>query len=216
VSDLVPTESRALFEHPLAAATMAVLRERGYEAASVAEIAARAGVSEEALPTALRKKRRLTLAVSEAYVEDFRLRVGGAFDSEERWPDTLRAAAYETLRCIEEHPDAAWWGTVGVVGVGEMARARRDGVFVWASGLIAAGRDAAPDPDVVSSGTAVLAAGAVVETMGRILQGTIRDDPVDLVPLMMYAAVRPYLGEEAAQAELTIEPPADFRRARHD
>jgi hypothetical protein len=36
------------------------------------------------------------------------------------------------------------------------------------------------------------------------------------VPRMMYAAVRPYLGEEAARAELEIPPPSDLARSSGD
>ena len=201
---------RALFEHPLAAATMAVLHERGFDAATVAEICARAGIGEDELPPALRDKRILALAVSEAYVDDFEQRARSAFDAGGRWPDSLRAAAYETLRWISEHPDAAWWGTVGVLEAGDVARARRDGVFAWAAKLIDAGREVAPDPEKVPAGAPVMAVGAIVETLGRKTQGSVPDDPLEAVPRLMYAAVRPYLGEEAARAELSIPPPPDL------
>jgi AcrR family transcriptional regulator len=213
MSGPIPIEGSALFKHPIAAAAMAVLHEKGFEATSVEKICARAGVPRDDLPQPFQMKVLLALAVSEAYVEDFRDRVGGAFEGEEMWPDTLRAAAYETLRWVGHHPDAAWWGTVGVLEVGEVARARRDGVFAWTAGLIEAGREVSPDPEAVPAGAALHAVGAVVEALGRKVQGRIPDDPVEAVPLMMYAAVRPYLGEEAARAELTIEPPADLQDA---
>jgi AcrR family transcriptional regulator len=206
----IPREGRELFEHPLASATMTVLREKGFDAATVAEICARAGVAETELPRRFTDIRLLALSVSEAYVGDFRARVDAAFKSEERWPDTLRAAAYETLRWIQDYPEATWWGTVGVLEAGEVARAHRDGAFAWASGLIDAGRQVAPDPAAVPAGAPLLAVGAIVETLGRRVQKKIPDDPVEAVPRMMYAAVRPYLGEEAARRELEIPPPPDI------
>jgi hypothetical protein len=214
VSEGIPVGGWALFEHPIAAATMAVLREQGYEAASVTQICLRAGVTEGCLPGPIRRKLPLALAVSEAYGGDFRMRVGDAFEGEERWPDTLRAAVYETLRWTERHPDAAWWGMVGVVELGDVARARRDGLFAWASGLIEAGRAESPDPGAAPAGAAMHGVGAFVEALSRKLEGKTLDDPVYAVPLMMYAAVRPYLGEEAARAELAIEAPPDLRRPR--
>ncbi len=203
-------EGRTLFRHPLAAATMAVLHERGFNASSIAEYCARAGIAEAELPPPFRDKRILLLAVSEAYVEDFEGRVQAAFEAGGRWPDSLRAAAYETLRWVSDYPDAAWWGTVGVLEAGAVARAKRDGVFAWAAKLIEAGREVAPDPDAVPAGAPVLVVGAIIETLGRKTQGTIPDDPLEAVPRMMYAAVRPYLGEEAARAELSIPPPPDL------
>jgi len=41
-------------------------------------------------------------------------------------------------------------------------------------------------------------------------QGRLSSAPVELVPELMYGAVRPYLGEEAARRELTIPPPPDL------
>jgi AcrR family transcriptional regulator len=207
----VPIGGPGLFEHPLAAATMAVLHERGFDGAEVADFCARAGIGVEQIPGPLRDKRLLVLAVSETYVEDFKAEVGAAFAAEAVWPHSLRAAAYETLRWIRRYPDAAWWGTVGVLEAGEVARARRDGVFGWASGLIEAGREVAPDPEAVPPGAALLAVGAIVETLGRRVQDAIPDDPIEAVPQMMFGAVRPYLGEEVARMELEIPPPADLR-----
>ena len=206
----VPLKGKELFEHPLSAATMAVLRERGFRQASVAQFCRRAGISKSDLPIRFRSKRLLTLAVSEAYVGDFKARVRAAYGAGGPWPGSLRAAAYESVRWIASYQDAAWWGTVGVLEVGEAARAYRDSVFTWAGRLIEAGREVAPNPDQVPRGASVMAVGAIVETLGRRVQGTILDDPVPAVPRLMYAAVLPYLGEEAARRELEIVPPDDL------
>jgi hypothetical protein len=52
--------------------------------------------------------------------------------------------------------------------------------------------------------------GSVVEGLRRQQEGTLPGDVVSLVPRMMYVAVRPYLGEEAARRELEIPPPPDL------
>jgi AcrR family transcriptional regulator len=207
----VPSWGSDLFAHPFAKATMEVLRERGFEATEVGEICRRAGVRLGDLPQVMRDKRYLVVAVSEAYADDFQDQVGAAFAAEPVWPGNLRAAAYEVVRWIERHPEAAWWGSVGVIEAGEAARARRDEVFAWAARMIDAGRDVAPDPAQVPRHAATLAIGSIVETMGRNMQGGIKGKPVDGVRWLMYAAVRPYLGEEAARAELEIPPPPDLR-----
>jgi AcrR family transcriptional regulator len=208
--ETVPRKGRELFRHPLAPATLAVLRERGYTDATVAEFCARAGVKRTELPRRFRFKPIVCLVVSEAYVGDFKARVGAAFAAGGQWPGSLRAAAYETLRWIADHPDAAWWGTVGVLEVGEVGRARRDAVFEWAATLIEAGREVAPDPDAVPRNASTMAVGAIVETLGRRVQGTLLDDPVAAVPRLMYGAVLPYLGEEVALRELDIPAPDGF------
>jgi AcrR family transcriptional regulator len=206
----VPDWGPELFAHPLAKATVEVLRDRGFEAAEVADMCRHAGVTESDLPERMREKRYLVIAVSEAYADDLQVEVGAAFAAEPVWPDSLRAAAYQAVRWIGRHPEAAWWGTVGVLEAGEAARARRDEVFAWAAGMIEAGRAAAPDPEAVPDHAATLAIGAIVETLGRNMQGSVGGRPVDGVKWLMYGAVRPFLGEEAARAEFEIPPPPDL------
>jgi AcrR family transcriptional regulator len=209
-SSPVPDWGPGLFAHPLAKATMEELREHGFEAAEVADICRRAGLRASDLPEPMRDKRHLLIAVSEAYAEDLQADVGAAFDAESVWPDSLRAAAYQMVRWISCHPEATWWGTVGLLEAGEAARARRDEIFAWAAGMIDAGRAVAPDPAAVPEQAATLVIGAIVETLGRKMQGGIGGEPVDGVRWLMYAAVRPYLGEDAAQAELEVPPPPDL------
>ena len=62
---------------------------------------------------------------------------------------------------------------------------------------------------------AIIAIGGVAETLRRQQEGTLTADAVAIVPEMMYAAVRPYLGEEAARAELSIPPPPDLADPEH-
>jgi AcrR family transcriptional regulator len=209
-SSSVPERGPELLAHPIAKAAMEAVRERGFKDAHVGEICARAGVDRDDLPEAMRRKHLLLLAVSEAYADDFQAEVNAAFEAEPTWPDNLRAAAYQVVRWIGSHPEATWWGAVGVLEAGETARARRDEIFAWAEAMIDAGRAAAPDPAAVPEQAATLAIGSIVETLGRRMQGGIGDDPVDGVRWLMYGAVRPYLGEEAARAELAIPPPPDL------
>jgi AcrR family transcriptional regulator len=206
----VPRKGEELFRHPIAPATLAVLREQGYQRSRLGDFCARAGVSKSDLPRRYRHKGLLCLAVSEAYVGNFRARARRAFDEGGEWPDSLRAAAYETVRWIADYPDAAWWGTVGVLEVGEIGRAKRDGVFTWAATMIDAGREVAPDPERVPKSAPTIVVGAIIETLARRVQGTVSDDPVTAVPTLMYAAVMPYLGEEIARRELGIAPPPDL------
>ncbi len=96
--------------------------------------------------------RRLTLAVSEAYAEDFQAGVSATFDRSP-WPDSLRAAAYEMVRWPAGTPRRPGGARSGAVEAGEAARARRDG-SPPGSGVIDAGRAVAPDPDAVPPGAA--------------------------------------------------------------
>jgi AcrR family transcriptional regulator len=204
-----PLEGPALFVHPLAAAVVAEVAERGYPDAEVAGIVRRAGVSREEFDALFADKAEAVLRVFEAYIDDFERYLQAAYDGSPGWPANLRAAAYATVAWTRRNPDATRFGMFAVLEAGEMARVRREEVFRWSAGLVDAGRDVAPDPGAVPEAAALIAVGAIVEVLNRDGQGTLEADPLDLVPEMMYAAVRPYLGEEAARAELRLPPPAE-------
>jgi AcrR family transcriptional regulator len=204
-------EGAALFADPIAAAVIAVIHERGYEQATVAEFARRAGITPAEFDLQFDGKRDATLRVFEAYIDDFVARARTAFESSPEWPRNLRAAAYETVRWITQYPEAAWFGMVGVLEAGDMALVRREEVFKWCASLIDRGRAVAADPAAVPRSASLMAIGAIVEMLRRQQEGSLVADPVATVPRLMYGAVRPYLGEEAARRELAIPPPADLR-----
>jgi len=206
-------EGQRLVVHPLADAAVTVINERGYEMASVEEIIELAGISRAEFDREFTGKADLVLRVMEAFLGDFRARVAAAYRSYATWPDNLRAAAYEAARWLTERPRTTRFGIVSSLEAGDMVRARREEVFIWCAGLIEDGRAVAPDPESVPPVAAIMAIGAVTETLRRRLEGAAEVDAVAIVPEMMYVAVRPYLGDEAARRELAIPPPPDLDRA---
>jgi AcrR family transcriptional regulator len=203
-------EGSRLFTNPLTAAVVEAINERGYVEASVEDILARAGMSREEFDCEFSGKPDLTLRVSEALLGDFRRRVGAAYESEETWPANLRAAGYEAARWLLENPDAMYFGMVRLADAGEMPRVRREETFLWCASLIEDGRAVAADPEAVPPMASLLAIGAVAELLRRQQEGSFEGDTVAVVPQMLYGAVRPYLGEEAALRELEIPPPPDL------
>jgi AcrR family transcriptional regulator len=205
-------EGAALLAQPAVGAFLAVVRESGYPAATTERIAARAGITAAEFERRLGGKAEATLRIFEAMVEDFVGRVGRAFAAGGPWPASLRAAAYETARWMLERPDAAWFGFVGILEAGDMALARREEVFRWGASLIDEGRAVAPDPAAVPRAAALTAIGAIAAEMRRRLAEPAGAGVVDAVPRLMYASVRPYLGEAAARRELRLVPPPDLAR----
>jgi hypothetical protein len=88
-----------------------------------------------------------------------------------------------------------------------MARLRREEVFTWCARMIDVGREAAPDPAAVPEAAPLIAIGRVIEIATRHASGVLDVDPTATLPELMYAVVRPYLGEDAARAELSMPPP---------
>jgi AcrR family transcriptional regulator len=202
-----PLEGPALFGHPLAAAVIEVVVERGYGEASVEEIVTRAGVPREEFEHHFADKADAVLRVIESCIDDFKRCIGRAYMSAPAWPDNLRAAAYELISWIEDHPYAYRFGMVRILEAGEMARLRREELFTWCAAMVDAGREAAPDPAAVPAAAPMLAIGRVVEILTRHAGGVLDADPGATLPELMYAVVRPYLGEDAARAELSMPPP---------
>jgi AcrR family transcriptional regulator len=196
------------FADPVASALVEIVTERGYEATSVEAVVHRAGIGRGEFRRRYVDKEGCVRQVFEAFIDDFTARVQGAFEAEPGWPTSLRAAAYATTDWMAEHPDTARFGMVDVLAArNEMIRVRREEIFVYCAGLIDAGRTLAPDPAAVPEAAAVMAVGAVVQIISRRMQVGKDLDFGGLVPELMYGAVRPYLGEEAARAELTAPRP---------
>jgi AcrR family transcriptional regulator len=204
----------ALLAHPFGRAVIAVTNERGYRLADVAAFASRAGVTEAEFRRHLASKPAAVLRVLEATIADFRIAVGAAYEAGGTWPDSLRAAGYEAARRFLEHPDRTRFALVSSAPAGDMARARREELYLWGAALIDAGRAHAADPEAVPLRAGIVAVGAVVEELRRGQETGNGEELLDAVPRMMYAVVRPYLGEAAARRELARPLPASLERLR--
>lgn len=202
----------ALMAHPIAAELFAATRERGYGAVRVEELLERSGMGREEFEDNFEDKTDLVLGVFAAFTDDFKERAGRVFEAIPVWPESMRAAAYETARWILAHPDAVWFGMMGALEAPDGVLLMREETFKWAARVIDAGRAFAPDPQAVPVAAPFLAVGAIAETLRRQQEGSLDIEIVDMVPLLMAAAVRPYLGEEAALRELAMPPPADLRK----
>jgi len=184
--------------------------ESGYASLELEAIAARAGVEPAELERRFAGKEECCLQVYEANIADFDQLVVGAYLRHERWRDALRAAAYAAATYLRDHPREVQYGEIQMREGGEMAQARRDAYLRRIIDLIDAGRGELDDPDSLNRGVAEGALGAVYGYLLKELQrGSGTRSAVDMVPELMYIAVRPYLGHEAAREELAIPPPPD-------
>lgn len=184
--------------------------ESDYQSVAVEEIASRAGGSREDFERNFASKQACAVAaIEEVMAKNLRI-VQAAFDSEERWPDSLRAGAYAMARYVADHPKEVRFGMLDMLWAGEMTGALRDQFFGRFLAMVDAGREVARDPDAVPPLAAESVVGSITQALGRFsMERGGERDPVAAVPEMMYLAVRPYLGEEAARRELTIPPPSD-------
>jgi hypothetical protein len=135
-----------------------------------------------------------------------------AFAAEDAWVDRLRAVAYEMARFFEEDLDRAYAMAVDVLSAGPRAQAIRDAGMQGLIELIDQGRQELDDPDSMTRATAEGIGGAIYNRIHRELAAG-NFGAASLVPALMYNAVLPYLGTEAALAELYRRPPASLCRS---
>jgi AcrR family transcriptional regulator len=181
--------------------------EHGYEAVSVDLIAERAGGSREDFSAIFASKEDCAVAVLEKLAAANIRTVQAAYDRQEQWPDSLRAAAYAQADWILENPKCVRFGMIEMLWAGELTKAIRDGTFRHYTAMVDGGRAVAKEPQSIPAFTAEGTVGSVTQMFAKRLQRGSAVDPYAFVPEMMYLAVLPYLGEEAARRELTMPPP---------
>ena len=124
----------------------------------------------------------------------------------------MRAAAWVTLDYLQVDADRTRFLVLEVLNAGEIAQAHRDLAIATQVEWIDAGAPGAGRRRLLSRATAEHLAGAINEMLvrktrsGEILPGA------GVLRELMYMAVRPYLGEEAAQEELSMRPPQGVPR----
>ncbi len=205
---LPPPLTRDPFADPLALAIVDEVAERGYAAVTVSAVIERAGVDREEFDRRFADLEDAALQTFEAFIVDFERRVGLAFNAGTEWRSALRAAAYEVADWMAASPNLVRFGTVKVLEMrSEMARVRREEASIFCAKMVDAGRFEAPDPAAVPESAAIVAIGSILQMITYRLQKGVVIDAHATVREMLYAAVRPYLGEEIAREELTLPRP---------
>lgn len=147
--------------------------------------------------------------LGEIYSEFFG-RASEALREESGWRDRMRATAYALLRFLRSDERVAHLAAVEAQHGGEGAQHEFLSTFNRLVDLIDEGSAEASGPDSPSRATA-LGVGGVV--FARI-QEAVAEGELGLgeeeIPELMYGAVFPYLGAEAAAEELRIAPPPDL------
>jgi AcrR family transcriptional regulator len=118
-------------------AVVDVIAERGYEVATVEEIAARAGVTMVEFDRRFSGKEDCAQRCFESFSDDWRYRIDRAYSAFPDWPRNLRAAAYEVADWMNENPNLVRFGTVEILKAeNEMIRVRREVAFTYGAELI--------------------------------------------------------------------------------
>ncbi len=188
-------------------AVMELVVERGFDATTEKMVIERAEVRRDDFESLFGDLRGCCVEIYRENIEDFNQAVFGAAVGD-RWRDRLRAAAYTAARYIDARPIQTRFDMIQMLGVGDMAQAYRDRYLGRIVNLIDEGREELPDPDSMSRDVAIGVFGSIYQFLLKELHD--RRAPVtaeSFVPQLMYIAVRPYFGHDAALEELSVEPP---------
>jgi AcrR family transcriptional regulator len=196
---------RAIQRERLLAAMLRATAELGYREASVQEVLKRAGVSRPTFYEHFENKEDCFLAAFDSAAARLRERLEQAALGGENWRERLRLSLEELLRFVAEDPDAAMSLIVDGRAACPDALSRRDDLLDRFSSCLDTQVRAEAPADAAPS--AIAAAGIVggIEALlySRLNRGEA-DDVQSLLPSLMYFAVLPYEGHEAASEELAL------------
>jgi len=183
-------------------AVVDLIVERGYEHTTEALVAERAGVSRVEFDLHFSSLEDCCIQTFDCIAARCEANLYDAYKSQDEWRDRLRAAAYAAVGFMKENPKEARFGLVELSRAADLAQARVEAAIELYADLIDAGRQELEDPDSVSRATAQATVGSILAMVGRESPRVELDEAECLVPELMYIAVRPYLGHEAALEEL--------------
>jgi AcrR family transcriptional regulator len=181
--------------------------ERGYANLELQDLLERAGVERADFDREYADIDACFAAVLGQVYADFFVRAQAAVEGQSGWRDRMRATAYALLRYLRADERVARLAAVEAQHAGEGAQLLFLETFNRLVDLIDEGSAEATGPDSPSRATA-LGVGGVV--FARI-QEAVAEGELGLgeeeIPQLMYAAVFPYLGAEAAEEELRTPAP---------
>ncbi len=190
-------------------AMIELVLERGVDAVDVDALCREADIELAAFEREFADLQDCALQVFLANIAEFDRVVRGAAP-EGPWRDRLRASAYAAAHYVRDRPRSTRFDMTTILELGSLAQAHRDRYVSHLVDLIDEGRLELADPDAVSRSAAEGVFGSIYGLLARELVGEGRTERAEeVVPQLMYLAVRPYLGEEAAREELSIPAPPE-------
>jgi AcrR family transcriptional regulator len=189
----------------IAAAMISLVGERGYAGTSVEMVCDRAKAGRAHFDRCFAGKEDCFLSLHDEVAAELCERMAEATAGATAWHDRIWAAGWVAMRFFEEDALRARFLIVELNGAGSGAQVRRDRILHFLADLLDGGREELKQPGLVSRCTAEIAAGAIYGTLADKLEegGVERRD--ELLPELVYLAVMPYLGSQAAESELSVQ-----------
>lgn len=173
---------------------------QGYEQATVHDAISNGGLYRQAFYDNFRDKEDCYLQALEAGSAWVELAMREAAGTELSWRGRLRGALTGLLGFLEQEPDVGRALLVEVHAAGPRAVAKRTEAMERAAEAIDLARQESEDEAPAISAEAVVA--GILAVLHSRLAGRRGEGFAHLLPELMYLAVLPYFGAEAAAAEM--------------
>ncbi len=173
----------------------------GYETTSVRSVLNRTGLYRQAFYDDFEDKADCYLQAHDAGVERVEGLVRSAALGERGWPQQLRTGLLALLDFLDAEPDVGRALIVEVHPAGQAAREKRTAAMRRASGYLDRARLEEGSKEAPAIASEAVVAGIIAVLHSRL--ASRRDEGFrQLLPELMYVAVLPYFGPEAAAGEL--------------
>lgn len=183
---------------------LAAVGAEGYEATSVQDVIAEAGLYRQAFYDFFTGKEDCYLQAIEAGCAWVELAMREAAEGEgETWRGQLRGALSGLLAFLDEDPAAGKALLVEVYAAGPRAVEKRTEVIEQAVAMVDLAREESEGAAPAISAEAVVA--GILAVLHTRLSASQTGGFAELLPELMYLAVLPYFGPDAAAAELRPE-----------
>jgi AcrR family transcriptional regulator len=183
-------------------AAVRVAAEKGYAAATIADLTAEAGVSRTTFYELFKDKEDCFLAAYDNAVDTLVRRIVAAYESGQRWPDRAREGLEALLETLASEPGLARLSLVDVSSAGPAAQGRYRSAVQRLTPLFDEGRDFAPAGRNLPPNTSRMAIGAVTGLISEELLAGRASALPSLLPDVLFATLVPYIGPEAAAREV--------------
>lgn len=146
------------------------------------------------------------LSLHEELLDELCELVESARAGRDTWHDRVWAAGLAALRFLTMEPGRARFLLVALDGAGRRVQVRRDRLVEDLAELLDGRKAKSGTEGVLSPCTSEIAAGAVYTALlARIEDGSLERGE-EFLPELVYLATMPYLGAEAAEEELSVQP----------
>lgn len=182
--------------------------ERGWARVTPAVVSERAKLEPAAFERHYADVEECLLEVYEEAAAEMLSRLADAVAAEPTWLEQMRALGRAMIEFLLEDERRARFLVVEVASGGDRIRVARERDLNEICEMIDRGRLELDDPESVGPDTAVAAVGAIFLRVHQKVANGEFQSAYETVPEFMHILVLPYLGEQAALAELRRPPPS--------